>query len=189
MHRRSRDGFVASIPLYALGAIFLVPLSIGVLLVSSNASQYDHANQISRDVASMYAQGLDFSKNSNQSIAMRVAEGLGVPDGQGVLILSRIRVVHDADCREKARGNCANNGRAVITQRYVIGNAGLRYSSMGTPASVDSTTGEVPNWASDTSARAQDFTANLKSGEFAYVAECYMTSPEHRSGVYARAVF
>jgi hypothetical protein len=189
MYRRSRDGFVASMPMFVLGAIFLVPLSIGVLLVSSNASQYDHANQISRDVASMYAQGLDFSKNSNQSIAMRVAEGLGMPEGQGVIILSRVRVVHDADCREKTRGECANNGRPVVTQRYVIGNGALRYSSLGTPANVDSATGEVPNWAIETSARAQDFSASLKAGEFAYVAECYLTSPEHRSGVYARAVF
>ncbi len=189
MQRRSRDGFVASIPMYVLGAIFLVPLSIGVLLVSSNASQYDHVNQISRDVASMYAQGLDFSKGANQAIAMRVAEGLGMPEGQGVIILSRIQVVRDADCREGVKGTCANDGRAVVTQRYVMGNPGLRYSSLGTPANVNTASGEVPNWTNEVSARAQDFTANLRPGEFAYVAECYMTSPEHRSGVYARAVF
>jgi hypothetical protein len=188
MQRRSKDGFVASIPLYALGAIFLVPLSIGVLLVSSNASQYDHANQISRDLASMYAQGLDFSKSANQSIAIRVAQGLGMPDGQGVLILSKIRVVHDADCRDTAR-DCANNGRPVVTERYVMGNATLRRSSMGTPANVNVATGAVSNWTSDPSARAQEFNTSLKAGEFAYIAECYMTSPEHRSGVYARAVF
>jgi hypothetical protein len=189
MQRRSKDGFVASIPLYALGAIFLVPLSIGVLLVSSNASQYDHANQISRDVASMYAQGLDFSKSANQSIAMRVAQGLGMADGQGVLILSKIRMVHDTDCHDKTRSDCVNKGRAVVTERYVLGNPDLRHSSLGTPAAVNLATGEVSNWLSDVSARAQEFTASLKAGEFAYIAECYMTSPEHRSGVYARAVF
>jgi hypothetical protein len=189
MHRKSKDGLVASIPLYALGAIFLVPLSIGVLLVSSNASQYDHANQISRDVGSMYAQGLDFSKRANQNIALRVAEGLGMQDGQGVLILSKIRAVQDGDCRDQARRDCVNHGRAVIAQRYVIGNVALRRSSLGTPANVDAATGEVLNWISDTSARAQEFTVSLKPGEFAYVAECYVTSPEHRSGVYARAVF
>jgi len=189
MKGRAKDGFVASIPLYALGAIFLVPLSIGVLLVSSNASQYDHANQISRDIASMYAQGMDFSKSANQSIAMRVAEGLGMPAGQGIIILSKVRVVHDADCRDQTRGECANNGRAVVTERYVMGNATLRRSSLGTPAGLNQTKGDVLNWTSDQSARAQDFTANLKPGEFAYVAECYMTSPELRGGVYARAMF
>jgi hypothetical protein len=54
---------------------------------------------------------------------------------------------------------------------------------------VNAASGEVMNWASDTSARAQDISASLRPGEFAYVAECYVTSPEHRSGVYARAVF
>lgn len=189
MHRPRKDSFVASIPLYALGAIFLVPLTIGVLLVSSNASQYDHANQISRDLASMYAQGMDFSKNANQNIAMRVAEGLGMPEGQGVLILSKVRVVHDSDCLDKAPGDCSNIGRPVVTERYVMGNATLRRSSLGAPTKMDLGTGAVLNWTNDPSARAQDFNAGLKPNEFVYVAECYMTSPEHRSGVYARAMF
>jgi hypothetical protein len=191
MQRRKIQSLSTSIPLYALGAIFLVPLSIGVLLVNSNASQNDHANQISRDVASMYAQGMDFSQSANQTIAMRVAEGLGMNlgDGQGVLILSRIRVVHDSDCPANTRGKCANKGYAVVTQRYVIGNVGLRASSFGAPANVDAATGNVPNWATDVSARAQDFPANLKPGEFTYAAECYQTSLESRSGVYSRAMF
>ena len=78
--------------MYTLGAIFLVPLSIGVLLVNSNASQSDHVKQISHDLASMYAQGMDFSRSANQTIALRVGEGLGmdVRAGRGVLILSKI---------------------------------------------------------------------------------------------------
>lgn len=189
MHRVAKAGFSASIPLYALGAIFLVPLTIGVLLVSSNANLNDHANQISRDVASMYAQGMDFSQSSNQNIAERVAEGLGmsIREGQGVLILSKVRVVHDADC--SSRPDCPNLGHAVITQRYVIGNANLRHSSLGTPQHVDQSTGSIPNWAADTSTRAQDFPSTLKAGESTYVAECYMITPELRSGVYSRAMF
>ena len=65
MHRRFKQPAGTSIRLYALGAIFLVPLSIGVLLVTSNASQNDNAYQISHDVASMYAQGLNFSQRPN----------------------------------------------------------------------------------------------------------------------------
>src|SRR5712692_10279664 len=100
MQRRSILSRSTSIPLYALGAIFLVPLGIGVMLVNSSASRNDHANQVSRDVASMYAQGVDFSNKANQNIALNVAEGLGmaIGGGNGVLILSKIRVVHDADC-------------------------------------------------------------------------------------------
>jgi len=177
--------------MYTLGAIFLVPLSIGVLLVNSNASQNDHAKQITHDLASMYSQGMDFSQSINQTIAMRVAEGLGmdIPGGQGVLLLSKVRVVEDADCQTQAPGQCRNKGFAVVTQRHVIGNAALRSSSLGVPAKIDPATGDVQDWADDPSARAQDFQASLKPGELTYVAECFLTSPESRSGVYSRAMF
>jgi hypothetical protein len=189
MQHRTMDGFGTSIPLYALGAIFLVPLSIGVLLVSSNADQNDQANQISRDIASMYAQGMDFSKSANQSIAERVAEGLGmsVENGQGVLILSKIRMVEASDCA--AGSGCANQGHAVVTQRFVMGNAGLRRSSFGTPSHIDPATGNVIGWADDVSARAEDFHSKLSPGEFTYAAEFYALSRESRGGVYSRAMF
>src|SRR5437773_9213362 len=188
--KSSRQARATSVPLYALGAIFLVPLGIGVLLVNNSVSRNDHANQVSRDVASMYSQGMDFSNTANQNIALNVADGLGMNlrRGKGVLILSKIRVVHDSDCLASVGANCINKGYAVVTQRFVIGNKTLRPSSFGTPASIDST-GNVHNWATDPSARAEDFPANLKSGEFTYAAECYLTSQESRGGVYSRAMF
>ena len=191
METRSQPARATTVRLYAVGALFLVPLSIGVLLVNSTASQNDHANEISRDVASMYAQGIDFSKNETRNIVLRAAEGLGVhiDQGQGVLILSKIRVVHDSDCSSDQTANCSNKGYAVVTQRYVIGNPALRPSSFGTPAKVDASTGNVGNWASDRSARAQDFTTRLNPGEFTYAAECYLTAPESRTGVYSRTMF
>jgi len=189
MRRRSIQFRASSIAMYTLGAIFLVPLTIGVLLVNSNASQNDHVKQISRDIASMYAQGMDFSRSANQTIALRVSEGLGmdIHAGQGVVILSRLRMVHDADC-PAAPAQCSNNGYAVVTQRFVMGNAALRPSSFGTPSSVDPATGDVQNWLNDPSARAQDFAGSLKPGE-SYAAECYITSPESRAGVYSRTMF
>jgi len=187
MRRPSIDGFGAAIPLYVLGAIFLVPLTIGVLLVSSNADQGGRANQISRDLASMYAQGVDFSRNENKDIAMRVAEGLGMDGNEGVVILSKIRVVNDSDCAPGSA--CLNNGHAVVTERYVLGNAALRASSFGTPARQDQATGHVPDWTNDVSARAQDFSAKLKPGEFTYAAECYLASRESGTGVYSRVMF
>jgi hypothetical protein len=100
MLTRSKQSRGTLIPLYALGAIFFIPLAIGVLLVSNSANRNDHANQVSRDVGSMYAQGLDFSNTANQDIALKVAEGLGmdIRGGKGVLILSKLRVVHNTDC-------------------------------------------------------------------------------------------
>jgi hypothetical protein len=191
MHRSFKQPGEKSIRLYALGAIFLVPLSIGVLLVSSNASQNDNAYQISHDVASMYAQGLDFSQRANQDIALSVADGRGIDvrGGRGVLILSKIRVVHASDCAESAAAKCGNKGYAVVTQRYVLGDQTLRASSFGTPKAVDQLSGEVRDWANDRSARAADFPTNLKAGEFTYAAECFLTSPESHNGVYSRTMF
>src|ERR1700730_8755118 len=166
MDTRPEQPRATTLRLYAVGALFLVPLWIGVLLVNNSASQNYNATEISRDVASMYAQGIDFSKAENRNIVLRAAEGLGVhiDQGQGVLILSKIRVVHDSDCASGQPANCSNKGHAVVTQRYVIGNPALRPSSLGTPAKVDAATGNVRNWASDISARAQDFTTRLNPG-------------------------
>jgi hypothetical protein len=191
MESRTPQARATTVRLYAVGAIFLVPLSIGVLLVNSSVSQNDHANEISRDVASMYAQGIDFSKSENRNIVLRAAEGLGVhiEQGQGVLILSKIRVVHDSDCSSDQAANCSNKGYAVVTQRYVIGNPALRSSSFGSPSRVDAATGNVRSWANDISARAQDFTNHLNPGEVTFAAECYLAVPESRSGVYSRSMF
>jgi hypothetical protein len=115
--------------------------------------------------------------------------GVDIEQGHGVLILSKIRVVHDSDCLPDQPAGCSNKGRAVITQRYVIGNPALRPSSFGTPASVDTATGNVRNWIGDASARAEDFTAHLDPGEVTYAAECYLTSTESRTGVYSRSMF
>jgi hypothetical protein len=190
MPRRPKPPGTTAIRLYALGAIFLIPLSIGVVLVTNNANQNDHAYQVSHDVASMYAQGLDFSEAANQNIALNVAEGLGVDmqGERGVLILSKIRVVYASDCPDTA-SKCGNKGYAVVTQRYVLGNRSLRASSFGTPASLDPKTGDVSDWANDFSARAVNFSTKLKPGEVTYAVECYLTSPESHSGVYARTMF
>jgi hypothetical protein len=187
MGRPSIDGFGAAFPLYVLGALFLVPLTIGVVLVSNSADQDGRAKQISRDLVSMYAQGLDLSRTENRNLAMRVAEGLGLDDSRGVVILSRIRVVHDGDC--VAAPKCLNHGQAVVTQRFVLGNSALRVSSFGTPAQLDPTTGEIRDWANDISARAQEFNTKLQPGESTFAAECYLTSAENRQGVYSRVMF
>ncbi len=191
MLRRPKHPGTTSLPLYVLGAIFLIPLSIGIVLVTNNASQSDHAYQISHDIGSMYAQGLDFSQSANQNIALSVAEGIGIhiQEGTGVLILSKIRVVHPSDCPSEAAGKCDNEGYPVVTERYVLGNRALRPSSFGTPASLDPKSGKVRDWTNDLSARAANFASNLKPGEVTYAAECYLATPESPSGVYSRTMF
>jgi len=159
--------------------------------VGTNVDRTDQANQVSRDLASMYAQGMDFSIPANQKIAMRVASasGLEVDGGQAVLILSKIKVVREADCGSTPILECANQGYPVITQRYVIGNGSLRTSSFGSPLDIDSNTGEVRNWATDTSARVKGFSGGIKRDQYTYAAEYYLAAGESQSGVYSRAMF
>jgi len=177
-----------SLTLYALGAIFLAPLLIGVVLVRNSADRTDIANQVSRDIASIYAQGVDFSQPANQSIAIRVAEGAGLrlEGDQAVVILSKLRVVKEGDC---ADGPCPNLGRPVVVERFVIGSPALRSSSFGIPNGLNPATGKVANWATDPSARAGDTAVNLKPGEFTYTAECYIATPDTGAGIYTRAMF
>ncbi len=191
MLRRPKPSATSSLRLYALGAIFLLPLSIGVVLVSRNASQSDEAYKISHDLASLYAQGMDFSQTANQNIALSVAEGDGIDiqDGKCVLILSKIRMVHASDCASNGAARCSNQGYAVVTERYVLGNRSLRSSSFGTPAKIDAASGKVGDWMNDLSARAGNFVSGLKPGEVTYAAECYLTSPDSPGGVYSRTMF
>jgi hypothetical protein len=191
MPRRLKSPGTTLLRLYVSGAIFLIPLSIGIVSVTNNANRSDHAYQISHDVGSMYAQGLDFSQGANQNIALSVAEGIGIDihGGRAVLILSKIRVVHPSDCPPDDAEKCSNKGYPVVTERYVLGNRQLRPSSFGTPASLDPASGKVRDWTNDLSARADNFASSLKPGEVTYAAECYLTSPESTSGVYSRTMF
>src|ERR1700683_4483707 len=191
MLRRPKHPGITSLRLYVLGAIFLIPLSIGIVLVTNNASQSEHAYQVSHDVGSMYSQGVDFSQHANQNIALSVAEGIGIDmqGGQGVLILSKIRVVHPSDCPANATGKWDNQVYRVVTELSVRGNRTLRPSSCGTPASLDAASGKVRDWANDLSARAANFASTLKPGEVTYAAECYLSSPESRNGFYSRTMF
>jgi hypothetical protein len=190
MLRRPKHAGTTLLQLYILGALFLIPLSIGIVLITNNANRSEHAFQISHDVGSMYAQGVDFSQRANQNIALSVAEGIGIDiqAGKGVLILSKIRMVHPSDC-PGAGGKCNNQGYPVVIERYVLGNRSLRPSSFGTPDSLDPTSGKVRDWTNDLSARAANFGSELRPGEVTYAAECYLTSPESPTGVYSRTMF
>jgi hypothetical protein len=189
--RRPKPPANSTVRLYALGGIFLLPLTIGIVLVTKNASQSDDAYKISHDVGSMYAQGVDFSQSANQNIALSVAEGVGIDmkGGKGVLILSKIRMVHSSDCPSSVGGKCKNTGYPVVTERYVLGNRSLRTSAFGTPATLDPVSGKVRDWMNDSSARAANFVSSLRPGETTFAAECYVSSPESPNGVYSRTMF
>ena len=164
---------------------FLIPLCAGIYLAAGSTLRSMHARQVSRELASMYSQGIDFANPTNKSVARQLLESA---DERGVVVLSRLKTVEEADCAATP-GDCANRGLAVIVQRFVIGEADLRPSSLGMPRSIDPATGAVLNWRNDDSARVADAQVSLKPGESAYAVETYIVGPDERLGVYARSLY
>ena len=74
----------------------------------------------------------------NRNLALQLAQGTGMTatGGNGVVILSRISTLYQADCDASGfSATCGNLGQAVFTQRLAIGNTALRASAFGTPNS------------------------------------------------------
>jgi len=173
--------------------------------------RYVQAVQVCRDIAHMYSDGVDFSQATNQNIAVQLAQGTGMTTtaGNGVVILSRISTVYQADCDAAGFTNTCNNlNQAVITQRLLIGLSTLRSSAFGTPTSTlmdaqgnISASVYLPN--TDSSVRATGFTALLTAagttqpqGSSAWVAEVYFKYPDigflgvdTSGGAYVRFIF
>lgn len=171
-------------------------LLVWVIVVGLQLGHNVRAAQVTRDAASMYVRGVDFSKAGNKDILVRLASGMGMTraGGQGVIILSRVTWIPAATCTAAGLEPC-NADRHVITQQVVIGNTLLRASSLGTPAGTDSL-GLVANYMQDARAVAAFPYMQLAAGEYAYVAEGYFDAPQWRfpgfnnaAGAYSIALF
>jgi hypothetical protein len=160
-----------------VASFFFVPVILGMVTVGIAVLRNFQVNQLTRDVGHMMAKGVDFSQQANQNlVANDLASGLslqantgnatGSATGNGVLVLSTFESV-PASC------GCTNAGHIVVVDRIVIGNNTLYTSPFGNPASVDGTSGQVANYATDTTARADNVTnvIPLTSGGLAYMAE------------------
>ena len=191
--RRSRGSALVELAFVMFPSLLLL---VWVIVVGLQLGHNVRAAQVTRDAASMYVRGVDFSKVGNQDILVRLASGMGMTrvGGQGVIILSRVTWIPEATCAASGLSPC-NSNRHVITQRIVIGNSLLRTSSLGTPAGLDSM-GLVANYMQDPLAVASFPYMQLASGEFAYVAEGYFDAPQWRfpgfnnaAGAYSIALF
>jgi Flp pilus assembly protein TadG len=109
-------------------------VGLGVML-----GRYITAEQICRDVAHMYSDGVDFSQTNNQNIVIQqLASGIGMTatGGNGVIILSLIQTVYQLDCNGAGyTSSCNNVGLPVFTQRLYMGKQSLKSSTFGTPTS------------------------------------------------------
>jgi len=193
---------------FAALSIVIVPLLFGTVGVGVNLGTMVQAVQVSRDVAHMYARGIDFSQTANQNIAVALApnSGMTTTGGNGVIILSKITQVYQADCTAAAVATCTNLGQPVFTNRIVIGNAALTASRYGTPApAIVDASGNIAaaDYLTNATAVASGFSSVLSAagltlvdGDVVYMSETYLSTPDlsflgtqASNGVYARSIF
>jgi|SRR5579871_57685 len=190
MNRARKHGERGSmmIEFVLVSSFFLVPLIIGTFTYGFAVIRSVEAVQLTRDVGHMYSRGVDFSVTANQALftvtngqnTSNLGQGLNIVSsggvtggttGYGVVVLSTLTKL--------ASGACNNCGHVVVMNRIVIGNNSLFTTGYGTPSTINSN-GDVPNYTTDSSARADSFAnlMTLNSGEIAYLAESYVTAPD-----------
>jgi len=196
---------------FAAVSIVVIPLFFGMVGAGIQLGRMDEAVQICRDAAHMYARGVDFSQTANQNILVSLATGSGMTTsgGNGVMIMSQIIQVYQADCTAAGlnAGQCSNLNQLVFVSRLVTGNSGLRSSNYGTPPSaLVNAQGNIA--ASDyltkpslvlTGGMTTELTNSgliLNDGDIAYLTEFYESTPDlsflgasGTGGVYAKAIF
>jgi hypothetical protein len=174
-------------------ALLIVPLLLGTAVLGLNLVREIQVTELCRDATHMYSQGVDFTQTSYQNELFKIAQGLNITatGGNGVVILSTISYVDDAECKAAFGSNytssqCPNYQYTVFTRQVVIGKSTLRSSNWGTPP-VDSTNSDnvsQTNQLTSSSARALSGGNNFSlitlnsSTQFAYVGEVYFQTPD-----------
>src|ERR1700686_1149561 len=86
-----------------------LPMLLGVTGIGIRLGRSLEGLQLTRDVAHMYAMGTDFSLSGTQAIARTLSRDFSLTStGNGVLILSRVVKVFQADCTAAGLPNCPN---------------------------------------------------------------------------------
>lgn len=189
---------------------FLVAAFFGTVGLGISMVRYMQAVHIARDLAHMYAGGVDFTQTGNINIAIKLAENTGMTanGGNGRVIFSKISTVYQADCTASGLGSCANKDLAVVTQRVTIGNAALLTSQFATPSpsNIMDAQGNITaaNYMNaNTTVRAPLLTSLLSAagttqlqGDVANVTETYFLYPDISflggstpAGVYVRFIY
>lgn len=176
---------------FALVALPLVMLLLGVTTTGLGLGRSVQVAQVCRDAASMYVRGVDFSRDGNKDVLVRLSQGLNLTrnGGDGVIMLSKVTWVPQQTCTDLSLFPC-NGDRHVVTQRIVIGNQSLRTSALGTPNSglLDSK-GLVTDYLTEASAVATFPMMTLQDGQYAYVAEVHFIGFMGGAPIYSRAIF
>jgi hypothetical protein len=176
---------------FALVAMPLVLLLLGVTTTGLGLGRSVQVAQICRDAASMYVRGVDFSRDGNTDVLVRLSQGLGMTrnGGDGLIILSKVTFIPQQTCTDLSLFPC-NGDRHVITQRIVVGDPSLRASAVGTPnAGLLDSKGLVRDYIKEVSAVATFPMMTLQNGQYAYVAEVHFVGFMGGAPIYSRAIF
>jgi hypothetical protein len=182
---------------FAIIAPFLVTALLGVVGIGLTLGRSTQVNQVTRDTAHMFFDGVDFSQASNQKIVGRLAYGMGLASdavgtintsGNGDVILTEIILVGATECANggyATTASCPNYNKLVIEKRVVIGNSSLRTSSFGTPTpALIAGDGSITpvNFCTDASTVVTSGSVasslNLSAGQYSFIVESYFISPE-----------
>lgn len=159
---------------FALVAVLLMPMFLGAFVVGMNLIRSIQANQVCRDLDSMFIHGGDFSTYPMQQEAQRLAQGLNLQigasfagntqsntgnSGNGIVTVTQIMYIGSTlstSCVAVGAGNCANHDSFVYTQQIIFGNGTLASSStqtLGTcPSAIVNSSGIVQNFITDSRA-------------------------------------
>ncbi len=172
--RRNKTQSGQEILEFALVAVLFVPMFLGAFIVGMNLIRSIQANQVCRDLDSMFIHGGDFSTYSMQQEAQRLAQGLSLQiggafagneqantgnAGNGLVTVTQIMYIGSTtstSCVAVGASNCTNQNSFVYTQQIQFGNGTLSNSNtvtVGTcPSAVLNSSGVVQNYITDSRA-------------------------------------
>jgi len=176
--RRKRTQGGQEIMEFGLAAVLLVPMLIGSFVVGMNLIRSIQANQVCRDLDSMYIHGGDFSTYPMQQEAARLSQGLNLQiggswaqnqqsntgnGGNGLVTVTQIMWIGgptSSSCvAVGGSANCTNQNSFVFTQQIQFGNGTLENSntvSVGEcPSAIVNSSGVVQNYITDARAALQ----------------------------------
>ena len=159
VHRRRRQGGQEIIE-FALVAILLIPILLGAVITGIGLVRNIQAQQVCRDLTSIYIHGGEFSTYSMQQLAQKLALGLNLQIGSNfsgnqrentdnagdvLITVSQIEYVGPttaALCTSVGAANCTNHDSFVFTERVRLGNwsvTGWNGSTLGDPSTTSIT--------------------------------------------------
>ena len=154
--------------------VLFMPIFLGAFVVGMNLIRSIQANQVCRDLDSMYIHGGDFSTYPMQQEAQRLSQGLNLQigssfagnqqsntgnGGNGLVTITQIMWIGpqgSTNCLAVGNSNCTNQSSFVFTQQIQFGNSALANASTVSvgqcPTAIMNTSGIVQNYITDSRA-------------------------------------